>query len=108
MQASRARSLVADNGSTDGSQAIATALGARVVPVAVRGYGGALAGGIAAARGRYVIMGDADDSYDLRNLDAFLAELRGGRRPRDGQPLPRRDRRRARCRSCTATSAIRS
>ncbi|WP_457107579.1 glycosyltransferase family 2 protein [Methylobacterium sp. P5_C11] len=70
--------LVADNGSTDGSQAIATALGARVIPISVRGYGGALAGGIAAARGRYVIMGDADDSYDLRNLDAFLAELRGG------------------------------
>ena len=70
--------LVADNGSTDGSQAIAAALGARVIPVAVRGYGGALAGGIAAARGRYVIMGDADDSYDLRNLDAFVAELRAG------------------------------
>lgn len=70
--------LVADNGSSDGSQAIAAALGARVVPVPERGYGGALAGGIAAARGRYVIMADADDSYDLRNLDAFLAELRCG------------------------------
>lgn len=70
--------LVADNGSTDGSQAIAAGLGARVVPVSVRGYGGALAGGIEAARGRYVIMGDADDSYDLRNLGGFLEELRAG------------------------------
>jgi hypothetical protein len=70
--------LVADNGSTDDSQAIAAALGARVVPVSVRGYGGALAGGIEAARGRYVIMGDADDSYDLRNLGPFVAELRAG------------------------------
>jgi hypothetical protein len=70
--------LVADNGSTDGSQAIAEALGARVVAVPVRGYGGALAGGIEAARGRYVIMADADDSYDLRNLGAFLEALTGG------------------------------
>lgn len=70
--------LIADNGSVDGSQAIAAALGARLVEVAVRGYGGALAGGIEAARGRYVIMADADDSYDLRNLGAFLDALRGG------------------------------
>jgi glycosyltransferase involved in cell wall biosynthesis len=70
--------LVADNGSTDGSQALAEALGARVVPVAVRGYGAALAEGIRQARGRYVIMGDADDSYDFSRLDAFLAELRAG------------------------------
>ena len=70
--------LVADNGSTDGSQAIATALGARVVRVAERGYGGALQGGIAAARGRYIVMGDADDSYDFANLDLFVARLRGG------------------------------
>jgi len=70
--------LVADNGSTDGSQAIATAGGARIVKTSVPGYGAALAAGIAAARGRYVIMGDADDSYDLRNLDGFLRELRNG------------------------------
>jgi hypothetical protein len=70
--------LVADNGSTDGSQAIAQSLGARVVSVAERGYGAALRGGIAAARGRFVIMGDSDHSYDLANLDAFVAALRGG------------------------------
>ncbi len=70
--------LVADNGSTDGSQAIAAARGARVVPVAERGYGAALIGGIAAARGRYIIMGDADDSYDFSRLDGFLNELRNG------------------------------
>lgn len=70
--------LIADNGSTDGSQAIATAGGARVVPVAERGYGAALKGGIAAARGRYIIMGDADDSYDFSNLDAFVTRLRAG------------------------------
>jgi hypothetical protein len=70
--------LVADNGSTDGSQVIAEASGARIVGTSVRGYGAALATGIAAARGRYVIMGDADDSYDLRNLGSFLGELRDG------------------------------
>lgn len=70
--------LIADNGSTDGSQAIATALGARVVPVAQKGYGAALLGGIASARGRFVIMGDADDSYDFSALDAFVARLRDG------------------------------
>lgn len=70
--------VIADNGSTDGSQDIATAAGARVVPIAERGYGAALAGGIAAARGRFVIMGDADDSYDFANLDAFVAALRDG------------------------------
>ena len=58
--------LVADNGSTDGSQEIAKQLGARVVPVAMRGYGAALRGGISAARGKFVIMGDADDSYEFR------------------------------------------
>src|SRR4051812_37022484 len=57
--------IVADNGSTDGSQALAAEHGARVVPVTERGYGNALAGGIAAAQGRYVLMGDADDSYDF-------------------------------------------
>src|SRR4029077_2964603 len=57
--------LVADNGSTDGSREIAAAAGARVVPVVDRGYGSALMGGIAAARGRFLLMGDADDSYDF-------------------------------------------
>jgi glycosyltransferase involved in cell wall biosynthesis len=70
--------LIADNGSTDGSQEIAEALGARVVPVAQKGYGAALLGGIAAARGRYVIMGDADDSYDFSALEAFVERLRSG------------------------------
>jgi len=70
--------VIADNGSTDGSQAIAEELGARVVPVPIRGYGAALAGGIAAARGRYVIMGDADDSYDFSNLMPFVENLREG------------------------------
>ncbi|MEX0627410.1 MAG: glycosyltransferase family 2 protein [Cucumibacter sp.] len=70
--------LIADNGSTDNSQAIAKAEGARLVTVARKGYGAALAGGIAAARGKYVIMADADDSYDLANLDAFVAKLREG------------------------------
>jgi hypothetical protein len=70
--------IVADNGSTDGSQALAAAAGARVVPVRQRGYGSALMGGIRAARGRYVIMGDADDSYDLASLGPFLDRLRLG------------------------------
>jgi hypothetical protein len=70
--------IVADNGSTDGSPAIARELGVRVIDVADRGYGAALMGGIAEARGRYVIMGDADDSYDLANLDLFLERLRQG------------------------------
>src|SRR5579871_3123197 len=70
--------LVADNGSTDGSQDIARAHGARVVDVPLRGYGSALSAGIYAARGRYVIMGDSDDSYDFSRLDAFVAKLRAG------------------------------
>ena len=70
--------LVADNGSTDGSREIAAAAGARVVPVGRKGYGAALTGGIQAARGRYVIMGDADDSYDFTQLDGFVARLREG------------------------------
>jgi glycosyltransferase involved in cell wall biosynthesis len=70
--------IVADNGSTDGSREIAAKAGARVIPVPVRGYGAALMGGIEAARGRYVIMGDADDSYDLEHLDAFVEKLRAG------------------------------
>lgn len=70
--------LVADNGSTDGSVAIAEAAGARVIHVVERGYGAALIHGIAAARGRYVVMGDADDSYDFLELDPMLARLRAG------------------------------
>jgi glycosyltransferase involved in cell wall biosynthesis len=70
--------VVADNGSTDGSPVIAESNGARVVAVPARGYGSALLGGIRAARGRYVIMGDSDDSYDFGDLDAFVAKLREG------------------------------
>ena len=70
--------LIADNGSTDGSQAIAIRHGARVVEVAAKGYGSALMGGIQAAAGEFVIMGDADDSYDFSALDGFLACLRAG------------------------------
>ncbi|MEX0654676.1 MAG: glycosyltransferase family 2 protein [Phycisphaeraceae bacterium] len=70
--------VVADNGSTDGSQRIATNLGARVVDVEAKGYGAALAGGIAAARGDYIIMGDSDDSYDFSALAPFVDKLREG------------------------------
>ncbi len=70
--------IVADNGSTDGSREIAAAAGARLVDVAERGYGAALLGGIGAARGRFVVMGDADDSYDFTALAPFLARLREG------------------------------
>jgi glycosyltransferase involved in cell wall biosynthesis len=70
--------LVSDNGSTDGSQEIATKAGARVSHAPIRGYGGALLNGIEEARGKYIIMGDADDSYDLSNLEPFVRELRAG------------------------------
>ena len=70
--------VVADNGSTDGSPAIAASLGACVVHVAARGYGSALMGGIASARGRYVLIGDADDSYDFSELPGFVEKLREG------------------------------
>ena len=70
--------LIADNGSSDGSRAIAESRGARVVPVPERGYGAALRGGIAAARGRFIIMGDADGSYNFSRLEGFLSELRRG------------------------------
>jgi glycosyltransferase involved in cell wall biosynthesis len=70
--------IVADNGSSDGSQEIATQLGARLVEVAEKGYGSALMGGIAAARGKFVIMGDADDSYDFASLGPFIDQLRAG------------------------------
>lgn len=70
--------LIADNGSTDGSQEIARSLGARVVDIEAKGYGNALIGGIEAARGEFVIMGDADDSYDFSDLDLFVERLRAG------------------------------
>ena len=70
--------IVADNGSTDGSQAIVEQMGARLIPVRERGYGSALMGGIAAARGRFVIMGDADDSYDFLEIPRFVEKLREG------------------------------
>ena len=74
----RGEVVVADNGSTDGSQAIAVAHGARVVPVPTRGYGAALDAGITNAQGRYVLMADADDSYNFSHIPRFLAELRKG------------------------------
>lgn len=67
--------VIADNGSTDGSQALSTRLGARVVPVGERGYGAALRGGFAGARGRYLIMGDADGSYDFRDAVPMIGKL---------------------------------
>lgn len=70
--------IIADNGSTDGSQQIANALGARIVRVETKGYGAALIGGVSAARGRFVAMGDADDSYDFLGLMPFVDALRGG------------------------------
>jgi hypothetical protein len=74
----RGEVLVSDNGSTDGSRELARAAGARVVEAPIRGYGGALMNGIDHARGRYVIMADADDSYDLSDLAPFLVALRSG------------------------------
>jgi len=73
-----AETIVADNGSTDGSQALARELGARVVDVPRKGYGSALIGGIAAAQGRFVIMGDADDSYDFSAIGPLVDRLRDG------------------------------
>src|SRR5208282_6303684 len=70
--------LIADNGSTDGSQRLAEAAGARVIQVENKGYGAALIGGIEAAKGRFVIMADADDSYDFTDLDGFVEGLRQG------------------------------
>ncbi len=70
--------IIADNGSTDDSKEIAERLGARVVQIPDRGYGAALRGGIAAAHGRYVIMGDADDSYDFSDLSSFVEVLETG------------------------------
>ena len=98
--------VVADNGSTDGSQRLAEEAGARVVPVSAKGYGNALMGGIVAAQGRYVIMGDADDSYDFTALMPFVSALRAaptlswatGSRAAS-PPAP--------CQRCTAIWAIR-
>jgi glycosyltransferase involved in cell wall biosynthesis len=70
--------LIADNGSTDGSQQLAKDLGARILDVTTKGYGAALAAGSMAAKGKYIIMGDSDDSYDFSNLLPFLIELRKG------------------------------
>ncbi len=70
--------IVADNGSSDGSQGIANTNGARVVSVKEKGYGAALSGGIAEAKGRYIIMGDSDDSYDFSNIYPFVEKLREG------------------------------
>lgn len=80
LQAAKVRGevVVADNGSSDDSRTIAVQNGARVVAVAAKGYGSALMGGIEAARGRYIIMGDADDSYDFTRLMPFLEKLRAG------------------------------
>src|SRR5437016_950459 len=74
----RGEVVVADNGSTDGSIDIAEKVGARVIPVAQRGYGSALKAGIRAARGAFIIMGDADDSYDFGEVPRFVAEWRKG------------------------------
>ncbi|HYT84317.1 MAG TPA: glycosyltransferase family 2 protein [Gemmatimonadales bacterium] len=81
--------IVADNGSTDESRAIALRLGARVVEVEQKGYGAALMGGIAAANGTYIIMGDADDSYDFGEIPRFVERLREGYDLVQGCRLPR-------------------
>ena len=70
--------IVADNGSTDGSQEIAVNCGARVVNVPIKGYGSALTQGIKEARGKFIIMGDADDSYDFESLELFISKLQEG------------------------------
>ncbi|MFO0940514.1 MAG: glycosyltransferase family 2 protein [Pirellulales bacterium] len=84
----RAEVIIADNGSTDGSIEIAQSLGARVVNVAAKGYGNALRGGIVAARGKFVIMGDADDSYDFLEVPKFVDKLRQGHQLVQGCRLP--------------------
>jgi glycosyl transferase family 2 len=70
--------LIADNGSTDGSIQVAEKCGARVVPIPQKGYGNALRGGIEAARGRWIMMGDSDDSYDFSAVDPFIAKFKEG------------------------------
>jgi hypothetical protein len=80
--------IIADNGSTDGSPVLAKRLGARIVHVPARGYGNALIGGIEAARGCYILMADADASYDLAEVPVFLAKLRAGSELVQGCRLP--------------------
>ncbi len=70
--------IIGDNGSTDGSQQIALSLGAKVIDVPRKGYGAALMGAIEAANGKFIIMGDSDDSYDFSQLDLYIQELRNG------------------------------
>ena len=77
-QSFRSEILIADNGSNDGSREIAESLGARVIAVSQRGYGNALRAGIEGAKGKFVIMGDSDASYDFGSLDAFIEELEAG------------------------------
>src|SRR5215467_12443261 len=84
----RGEIIVADNGSMDESRAIAMRLGARVIDVHARGYGYALMAGIAAAHGKFIIMGDADDSYDFREIPLFLQHLRTGADLVQGCRLP--------------------
>lgn len=74
----RGEVIVADNGSTDGSQEIAVRLGARLVPVQAKGYGNALMGGISQAQADFIIMGDGDDSYDFEEIPRFVEKLRQG------------------------------
>jgi glycosyltransferase involved in cell wall biosynthesis len=80
--------LVADNGSTDGSQKIAAKAGARVVAVEAKGYGNALMGGIAEAKGKFILMGDADDSYDFQEIGKYIDKLRAGNELVQGCRLP--------------------
>jgi glycosyltransferase involved in cell wall biosynthesis len=80
--------IVADNGSTDGSQALATKMGARLINVEAPGYGSALIGGIAAARGKFILMGDGDDSYDFLEISKFVRKLREGYELVQGCRLP--------------------
>ena len=84
----KAEVVIADNGSTDGSLDIARKLGARIIHVQAKGYGNALRGGIANAKGRYVIMGDADDSYDFLEIPKFVKKLRAGHELVQGCRLP--------------------
>jgi glycosyltransferase involved in cell wall biosynthesis len=84
----RGEIIVADNGSTDGSLAIAHRMGAEIVHVTAKGYGNALMGGIAAARGKFIIMGDADDSYDFLQIPHFVEKLRAGFELVQGCRLP--------------------
>ena len=74
----RGEIIIADNGSTDESPAIARKLGARVVPVREKGYGSALRGGVRAALGKWILMGDADDSYDFSEADRFVKKFQEG------------------------------